>query len=426
MSLSHVQVSATVIYNRFEMVCRLLALGTLALLALGQTRKEAEQAFDSGRYADAARFFEMDYRESSRCEALFGLGLSHYRLHQVDAALVAFQSSIQCNPKLTIAFVAVGEAYSERHNSKEALAAYLEALKLEPRDAISLRGAASIYLHEKLPQKAVEVLELLVTFVPTDSQNHADLGAAYMSTGNQEAAEQQYQKALSLNPDNATARLGLASIYLRNGDAEQAITALRETVKLIPQAYEPHFLLGSAYNRLSRYQEAADELEAALRLGSEDTEVYYHLARAYGGLGRAADRSTALKKFAELTKKAKADTAVQLQALKLTEQAGSLVDAGNLAGAVALLEQARGLQPADDALLFRLASVYYDLHEYAAARNYAEEAISLAPSKWLNHYLLGLIEIKNKSWPQARASLQIAAKLNPSAAEVQTALKEVR
>ncbi|MDQ6678062.1 MAG: tetratricopeptide repeat protein [Acidobacteriota bacterium] len=408
------------------MLSRLLALGTLALLAHGQTRKQAEQAFDSGRYADAARLFEKDYQESSRCAALFGLGLSQYRLHKIDAALIAFQSSIQCDPKLTLAHIAIGEAYSERHNNKEALTAYLEALKLEPENRAALRAAASIYLQEKLPQKGVEMLEVLVKVAPADAQAHADLGAGYMATGNQEGAEQHYRDALRLNPDSATARLGLASIHLRNGDAGRAIEALRETVKLIPTAYEPHFLLGSAYNRQGRYQEAADELETALRLGSEDTEVYYHLARAYGGLGRTEDRGRALKKFTELTKKTKADTAVQLQALKLMEQAGSFVDAGDLPAAASRLEQARELRPADDALLFRLASVYYDLQKYAIARNYAEEAISLAPSKWLNHYLLGLIEIQNKSWQQARASLQIAAQLNPSAVEVQKALKEVR
>ncbi len=42
-----------------------------------------------------------------------------------------------------------------------------------------------------------------------------------------------------------------------------------------------------------------------MRLGGNESEVYYHLARAYGGLGRADDRTRALARFAELSKKAK-------------------------------------------------------------------------------------------------------------------------
>ena len=407
------------------MLCRLLGLGMLATLTFSQTQKQAEQAFDAGRYAEAAQLFEKDYRETSRCQALFGLGLSQYRLQKMNAALIAFGSSIQCDPKLTLAYLTLGEAYSERHNNREALTAYLQALRLEPTNSSALRGAASIYLEEKLPQKAIEILESLVKVEPENAQAHADLGAEYLAVGNQEGAEQQFQQALRLKPNDATALLGAASISLRIGDTDKAITTLRGTAKLIPKAYEPHFLLGSAYNRQNRYAEAVDELKTAVRLGSEDSEVYYHLARAYGGLGQTEDRKRALVKFTELTKKTKATTESQRQSMKLIEEAGSFVDAGDLTAAAARLEQARELQPADDALLFRLASVHYDLREYDIARSYTEEAISLAPSKWLYHYLLGLIEIRTANWAQARASLRTAWQLNPSAPEIQTALEEL-
>ena len=407
------------------MTCRLVALALVAYVAQGQTRTLAEQAFDAGRYDDAARLFDQDYRESSRCGALFGLGISQYRLNQRDAALIAFQSSVQCDPKLTLAFVAIGDAYSEKHNSKESLSAYLRALDLEPNNSSALHGAAAIYLQEKLPQKAVEVLELLVRVEPRDPQVHADLGAVYLATGNQEGAEKQFREALVLKPNDATALLGLANIYLKGGDTDNAIATLRRTLDLAPKAYEPHFLLGSAYNRQGRYQDAAEQLQAALKLGSQDSEVYYHLARAYGGLGKTEERTRALAKFTQITNQTKANTEALRQATKLTEEARSFVDAGDLNAAASRLEQAREIQPGNDGILFRLASVHYDLQKYASAREYAEEAVSLAPSVWLYHYLLGLIEIRTQRWQEAGANLRIASQLNPSATEVQAALKEV-
>jgi tetratricopeptide (TPR) repeat protein len=410
-----------VIYNLSKMLLRLTALGILALPVSGQTLEQAERAFDAGKYADAARLFEKAQQESPNCESRFGLGLSRYRLQQIDAALIDFQSAVRCDPRMILAYIAMGEAYAGRNNDREALSAYLEALKLEPRNASALRGAASIYLRNKVPQKAVETLELLVQVDAQDAQAHVDLGAEYLSTGDQDRADRQFQEALRLKPGNPTALLGLANAYLRKGDAEEAIKTLGKIVKLAPNAPEPHFLLGSAYNRLARFQDALTELQAALRLGAEDSEVYYHLARAYGGLGRTEDRARMLAKFAEVTRKSKADTEAQRRALRLTEEAKVLIDSGDLNTAAARLEAARELN-SSEALLFRLASVNYDLKRYDAARNYAEEAISLSPSEWLYHYLLGLIETRSKRWPQARASLQLAAQLNPSAAEVQNAL----
>jgi len=107
------------------------------------------------------------------------------------------------------------------------------------------------------------------------------------------------------------------------------------------------------------------------------------------------------------------------------EQAKNLVDAGDFPTAALRLETARELRPSDATILFRLGSLYYDLQRYDLARNYAQEAASLAPSEWLYHYLLGLVEKSVKHWQQARSSLETAIELKPSAAEAYNALGEV-
>ena len=112
------------------MLLRLIALGIVAALAWGQTLDDAKRAFDAGKYAEAARLFEKAQQESPDCEACFGLGVSRYRLQQVDAALIAFQSAVRCDPKMLLAYLAMGEAYAVRNNDQAALSAYLEALKL--------------------------------------------------------------------------------------------------------------------------------------------------------------------------------------------------------------------------------------------------------------------------------------------------------
>jgi tetratricopeptide (TPR) repeat protein len=412
------------------MVLRFAAAWILVIVLRGQTQvagplDRAQRAFDAQRYAEAAELFETARQRDPACNISFYLGLARYRLHQVDAALIAFQEAANCDPKLTLAYIALGEAYAERGNDAEALAAYDRALRLEPENPSGLRGAAALFLRAKLNAKAAAALEIVVRKEPADAQAHADLGAAYFATGNLEGAEKEFQQALRLNPKSAATLLGQANLLLRRGEEEQAIQVLRQVVLLAPTAHEPRFLLGSAYNRLSRFAEAVVELENAIRLGAAEPEVYYHLARAYGGSGRAEKRSAALAKFAELSRQAKADTDARRQVLKLLEQAKSLVESGDLAGALAIMEQARDLRPQDDKVLFRLASVNYDLARYDKAREAIEEAIALAPSEWVYHLLSGLIEGRSGHLEAARRSLGVAIRLNPNAADAHNALGEV-
>ncbi|MEJ7607416.1 MAG: tetratricopeptide repeat protein [Bryobacteraceae bacterium] len=81
---------------------------------MGPNLEEAKRAFDVGDYTLAARLFEESQVASPRCDTLFHLGLSRYRLSQTDAALIAFQSAVECDPQLVAAHLALAEAYGIR------------------------------------------------------------------------------------------------------------------------------------------------------------------------------------------------------------------------------------------------------------------------------------------------------------------------
>jgi tetratricopeptide (TPR) repeat protein len=397
-------------------------VGALASLCRSETLEEAKRAFDSRNYALAAQLFEKSQADSPRCDTLFFIGLARYRLTQIDAALIAFQSAVECDPKLVDAHLALAEAYGVRGNQTQSLNSLERVLRLEPKNAVALRHASTLYLRNELNDKAIPLLEKLVEVDAGDVQAHVDLAVAYAATGNRPAAERQYREVLRLKPDSASAFTGLGNLALKAGEDEAGIELLNKAVAAAPDAFEPRFLLGSAYNRLGRYKEAATELEAVIRLGGEGADVYYHLARAYGGLDRADDRRKALARFSELTQRSKDDTEAQRKALRLIESSRTLLAAGDLNGAAAQLEEARRLRPADDGVLYRLASLNFDMRRNDLAKAYVEEAISHAPSQWLYHYLLGMIESNSARWPKARASLETAIRLNPSAAEAHNAL----
>ena len=364
-------------------------------------------------------------RESGDCDALFYSGLTHYRLQHLDEAIIAFQAAARCNPKSVDAQIALGDAYAQKGNADEALSAYSRALNLDPPNRGALRGAATIYLNKEDNEKALPLLEKLVRANPEDAPAHADVAAVYAALGNREGAETEFKMALKLNPANAAAQNGLGNLYLKQGSDAQAIPLLIKAISAAPRAFEPHFLLGSAYSQTGKYEKALEEFTSALRLGGEQPEIYYQLARVYGGLGRAQDRQRALAQFAALAKKSKDAAEGPRTAARLMEQAKSLIDSGDLKGALAQMEEAHRLQPADDKVLFRLAGVEYDLQQYTAARQHAANAIAIAPSEWLYHFLLGLIDKSLGDLQQAEGSLETALRLNPTAAPVHNALGEL-
>jgi tetratricopeptide (TPR) repeat protein len=403
---------------------RFLILG-LAAIASAQHLEQGKQAFEAGNYQKAIELFEQAQEQSQQCEVLFYIGVARYRLNDLDSAIISFQSAASCDSNLFEAHVALAESYTQKGNYTQALLSYEEALRVQPNHPGVLRAASALYTRHQLNDKALPLLQRLVALKDDDPSLRADLGALYGAMGDLESASEQFQKALDLQPDNPSALTGAANLRLKQGDFEEAIELLQQAIKVVPEAHDPRFLLGSAYNRAQRFEEAVSELQTAVRLGGNDPEIYYHLARAYGRLGRPEDRDRALARFSEIKRQSSREADIRREAAKLLDEAKAFLSAGDLARASELVEKSHTLNPSNPETVFRLASLQFDLRRYDVARQYARQATEMAPSDWRSHYLLGLIEMTTDNLPEARASLEVAARLNPTAAEVQNELGNI-
>ncbi len=360
------------------------------------------------------------------CGKSVAAGLEANGRKDYDQALILFRAAMECDPKLVSAPLAVANLYAERGNDGEALRALLQVLQIEPKNVLALRAASYLYLKNGLHNKALPLLEELVIVSPEAADGHADLAAVYAAGGKRAEAEKEFRRALELEPKSFAAVAGLGNVLARAGEHEAAMPLLRRAVALQPEAYEGHFLLGSALNRLGQFAEASVELVAASKSGGEnEPQVFYQLGRAWGGLGRGEERKAALARFSELTRREKESEEGARRAAALIDEARTLMQAGDLENAAKRLELARELKPGDATLLFRLAGLNFDLERYGVAREYAQAAISISPTTWLYHYLVGLVDQKERRWADAKASLEVAAKLGPNEAVVFKALGEV-
>jgi tetratricopeptide (TPR) repeat protein len=344
--------------------------------------------------------------------------VAHYRLRQLDSALIALRSAAECDPGAVDSRIALAEAYAQKGDDNRALAAFEAALRIQPDAHLALRGAAALYLRHDMNTQAVAVLKKLAQREPVDAQVHADLGAAYAGVNDTERARVNFERALQLQPANVSALIGLGHLELKSNHPAEAIRILSKAVSLDPKAFEPYFLRATAYEAVGRAAEAAADFEKSIKLGGKDPQIYYHLARAYRALGRETESRQALKRFSELRRESNLEDEAQRETARAMLQAKSLIDSGSLREAIAVLERAREKQTGNAQLLFRLAGLYFDTQQYEAAQRDAMAAVELAPSEWTHHYLLGLVEKNLRNWEAARRSLDTALHLNPGAADV--------
>jgi tetratricopeptide (TPR) repeat protein len=386
---------------------------------------QGKRAFDGQRYSEAVQLFERARAVSSSCDVLFYLGLTRYRLKQIDNAIVDLRSAKECDGRSVEVRVALAEAYAAKGDDNRSMAEYSDVLKLDRSNELAMRAAVVLYLRHDMNDEATPLLQALAVRHPDDARIHADLGSACAATGHSEQAESHFRRALALDAMNASALTGLGGLYLKTGRPGQAIAILTLAAEREPSAYEPRFLLGSAYNAEKRYAEAEVELRKAAERAPDNPEIYYQMAQAYRGLGREPERKQALARFSDLRARSTQSVDAQREAARLLQQAGPLVNSGELDGAIQLLEKARELDPRNARLLFRLAGLYYDTGRYGPARQFVTEALTIAPAEWSYHYLLALIEKNAGTAANARRELETAARLNPSAADVYNQLGDL-
>jgi tetratricopeptide (TPR) repeat protein len=405
-----------------------LILSCALVLCWGQAGKSdvlvaAKKAFDAGQFQEAIELFRRVSDKS--CDVSFFIGLAEFRLGNAVPAIRLFEESSACDSKYLAPRLALAEAYMSRGDVRRAEAAFRDVLSIDASDPAALRGLAAIYFHSQANDKVIPLLEKLVAQLPRDADALAQLGAAYAATSQYVEAEKTFVAALAAQPKHASASVGLANVYLKTNRAERGLASLEALVEFAPNAYEPLFLLGSAYSAAGRAAEATEALERASNLAPDEAEIWYQLATLYRRQAKPDLQKKALANFQAAKRKAELSKHVSVETSRAIEEATRLVQAGNLRQAALALEQALKQDGNDADLLYRVASLKFDLKEYANARLLVEKATMLAPSEWRYEYLLGLIQKDERQLASARRAFEAVLRLNPHAADAHNQLGDL-
>jgi len=216
------------------------------------------------------------------------------------------------------------------------------ALELDPVGGDARRELARAYESVGLVVEAEKTYKAAIGARPGDWSTHNALGAFYYAGKKYPEALEQFRRAADLTPDNATAYSNIGGALFAMKRYDEARTQFERSVALKPTAGALSNL-GTLYFRLERFADAARVLEQAAGLSPNDYVVWSNLASARREAGNTTGSNQAYRR------------------------------------AVELAESQRQTNPRRAETVADLAGFYAVLEEQTRAREYARNALALAP-----------------------------------------------
>jgi eukaryotic-like serine/threonine-protein kinase len=318
----------------------------------------------------------------------------------------------------------IAQTALERHDQEKSLQTAIDyfnrAIELDPRyaDAYARLGEAYLLLYRltKRPeditlaaQNAAKARDL----DDTRPSSWVTLGMIDAQRGAYADGERSFRKAIDRGPRTSAAYRELGRLQLRQGQYDLAETSYRKAIELDPESWSNHNALGGFLSNVRRYGEAEQAFLAATSKAPDNARVWsnlgalYYLQGKYDDAEKTLERAIALYEYGPaLSNLATIKYRVRrdyTRAARILERAVKASPRDyriwkNLAGAyrwapgereraadaerraIAIIEEARRVEPDDPELIADLSDGLAFLGDTQQARQLIGHALTLAPA----------------------------------------------
>ena len=264
--------------------------------------------------------------------------------------------------------------------------AYRRALALAPDASTSYYLGVALAADGKYAE-ALQPLTMALAGQPNDNAIQLKLAGALLATGDLERARAQYTTVAGRDPQSAAAHYGRGRTLTGN----EATAAYRRALEIFPRYGAAQFALAAAYRRAGQAT-AADAL-----LKDYERDKTLAPPQQDAALDRLAARS--------------------VSSTGLLRQAQGMEREGDLAGALALHEEAVKSNPKLDQAWVNLISLYARTGQPAKVDGVFNQAIALAPNRAEAYYNFGVFCVGAERWADAARAFEKALTLDPKNAE---------
>jgi superkiller protein 3 len=233
--------------------------------------------------------------------------------------------------------------------------------------------------------EAIQNIQRAIEINPAYAPAHWRLGLWLLDRNDTGEAEREFTKAGDLDSRDLSSAVGLARVHLQRDEPQRAVDVLERALAKTPGDRYAMQLLGTAYGRLGRVDEAR-----------------YALAVGITGEPSWPDPWT--------------DEMLQFRrgfAVRLKDATQYFV-AGQMAQAIALLQQLRQEKPDDIALLNHLGEVYVAAGRYGEGVAMLEQVVARDPQRFEAFVNLATGYVNQNELARALAAADRAIAINPA------------
>ena len=398
------------------------------------------------------RFDAVVAKDPKNAQALLALaGLRAQTGATPDEVVELVGKAVAANPTDLASRLALIRLYLRNNEPKKAIAAAQEAVAAFPERPEALDAAGQAYRADGDINQAVSTYNKLIQLRPESPLPYMRLAEIRIGAKDNAAAMENLKKALALKPDLLEAQRAMIALDATSGRADQALAAARDLQKERPKEALGYLLEGNIHASKKEWSEAASAYRTGLKqAGTADLATHLHAALYAGGKGSEADAVAAswLKDHPKdrgfrhylaqsaLSKKDYASAARQYKEL-LDSEPNDVLALNNLAWiagqlkdpkALEYAERAYTLAPGNPAVLDTYAMLLVEGGNAARGVELLQKAVAMAPSAAAIRLNLARALLKAGQKDAAGKELDTLAKLGdkfPAHAEVSRLRGEV-
>jgi len=290
-------------------------------------------------------------------------------------------------------------------------------------------------IDQKQFEAAIAPLQKVLAEQPDFAYGHFQLAYVYTALKKPKEAQAEYERAAVLDPKMSAAYVNLGMLLLDNREDAAAVAPLRKAVELLPAESRPRYLLAVALDRSGDRAGAAEAFEALLHLDPNDITAIEYLGWVTLRSGKSADAEVRFRRAVEVQPNG-ADgvrgLAESLEAQKKPEAVAAyrdylalrpddsqaharyirlLVDQGQNDAALAELDRTDAGKPSIESLKLR-ADIQIAQKKWTDALATLHQAVSLAPNDAQLRGGLGRTFLQVRDFPNAEKELKAAIQLD--------------
>lgn len=283
------------------------------------------------------------------------------------------------NPLAGLSIVIVGTMIALTMNQvkvwKNTITLFSHVLEVDPRGEFPNLSLGAAYMREKNYDQSKRYLEYALKYNPAGPQTLSYYSFCLMERDHHDpsdlpVAQQSLERAYLVAPTNKDVLVNLADLCLKRGRSVEAEDYARRVLAISPDFLTARYYLADALQAQNRLPEAEEVYRKVLAEDPANTDAYNNLGIILYTEGKRDEAFQAFKR----------SLAVKPQALAHSNLGRIYFEAHQVQAAIAELEEAIRLDPANAIAHNNLGAVYYQQGDYGQAAQQFGQALQCNPN----------------------------------------------